>query len=349
MEYTPKPQFIERMKLLLKDKEDLDKFLEYSKTRPKKSIRVNTLKISPSELKSRLEKNYNWEIKQISKDNPEIFQIVSNLQPGEIGKTKEHLLGYYYVQEITSMMPIIALDPKPQDIFLDLCASPGSKTTQAGAKMKNTGTIIANDVSIPRIVILSSNLEKNGVTNAILTRHDGIELAQKLKKLASQFESVSDSQTENNDEDISGWRKGDGGRVFQFNKILVDAPCSGEGNIRISPRTYLEWSEGLLERFGKRQMRLAEEAFKILSIGGVMVYSTCTHSPEENEDVVQYLLDTFKDQIEILPVSLPIKSRPGILSWKNKKFSKELTKAARIYHHDNDMEGFFLCKMKKIK
>ena len=90
--------------------------------------------------------------------------------PGELGRAKEHLLGYYYIQELASMLPIIALEPEKGDKILDLCAAPGSKTTQAGAKMENTGFIIANEISMGRIKILASNLERCGVTNTIITK-----------------------------------------------------------------------------------------------------------------------------------------------------------------------------------
>ena len=156
--YQPKLKFIERMKVLLDNEQDLNQFLKVAKTRLRKSIRVNTLKIQPDELKQKLEAK-GWNISQLSSQHPEILIINSQLEPGELGKTKEHLLGYYYVQEITSMMPIIALHPKPTDILLDCCAAPGSKTTQAASLMQNKGTIIANDISIPRIAILSSNLQ----------------------------------------------------------------------------------------------------------------------------------------------------------------------------------------------
>ncbi|MBS3075575.1 RsmB/NOP family class I SAM-dependent RNA methyltransferase [Candidatus Pacearchaeota archaeon] len=315
MNYEPKPLFVERMHLLLKDEEDLKKFFEFAKTKTKKSFRVNTLRISPDKLIGRLKK-YNWRLKQIE-GYPEIIQVQNELEPGEIGKTQEHLLGYYYIQEITSMMPIIVLQPDAGDTFLDLCASPGSKTTQAAAKMNNQGTIIANDVSIGRITILSSNLEKCGITNTITTLHDGLELCNRLKRLD-----------------------------YNFSKILVDAPCSGEGNIRLSPRTYLEWSEGMLERFGKKQKKLASSALELLKVGGEMIYSTCTHAPEENEEVIQHLIDNY--DIEIQGVKLPIKTREGILEWRGKKFDKNMINCKRIYHHDNNMEGFFLCKIKKL-
>ena len=314
--YEPKPEFIERMSLLLKDKEDVKTFFETAKTRPRKSIRVNTLKTSPEEL-IKIIKEKNWEINSL-KNHPEILQIISELEPGELGTTTEHILGYYYSQEITSMMPILALQPKPEDILLDIAAAPGSKTTQAAALMNNQGTIIANDVSMPRVSILSANLERAGVTNTIVTRHDGSALCERLKQ-----------------------------SKLRPNKILADVPCSGEGNIRVSPRTYLEWNEKIFKRFSKLQKKIASSALELLQPGGEMIYSTCTHAPEENELVVQYLLDNFN--IEILPITLPIKSRPGITKWKDKSLSHELKKCHRIYHHDNDLEGFFVCKIKKLE
>ena len=312
--YEPKPKFIERLNLLLKNKEDVDNFLETAKTAPKKSIRVNTLKISPEELVKRL-KAKNWKITQL-KDYPEIIQIQSILKPGELGTTKEHLLGYYYVQEITSMMPILALKPKSDDILLDLCAAPGSKTTQTAALMENKGTIIANDVSIGRIKILSANLERCGITNTLVTRHPANELCEKLEKIN-----------------------------MKFDKILIDAPCSAEGNIRCSPRTLLEWSEPLLKSLSKKQKKIASSAIGLLKEDGEIIYSTCTHSPEENEIIVQYLINNFN--LKIIPIKLPIKTRPGLTKWKNQEFHPDMKHAVRIYHHDNDMEGFFLCKLKK--
>jgi len=300
--YEPKPKFIERMKLLLDNEEDVKKFFEIAKTIGKKSIRVNTLKISPNELVKIL-KEKRWSISQPFEKYPEIIQIDSTLEPGELGKATEHILGYYYVQEITSMMPILALQPKEDEILLDLCASPGSKTTQAAAMMNNKGTIIANDLNIGRISILSANLERCAATNTIITRHDGLDLCLRLTKSKTRI---------------------------KFDKILVDAPCSGEGNIRCSPRTYVEWSEGLLENLGRKQKKLASKALELLKQGGEMIYSTCTHAPEENESVVQYLLDNY--DIEIQEINLPIKTRPGIKEWKNETFHPSIKNACRIYH-----------------
>ena len=313
--YEPKAKFVDRISKLLRNKQDADKFFEIAKTRPNKAIRCNTLKISPEDLMKRLDRR-GWEVEQPFSDYPEIMIIRSALLPGEIGKTKEHILGYYYVQEITSMMPIIALNPKPGDRILDLCAAPGSKTTQAAAMMENDGNIIANDLSMGRIRILASNLERCGVTNTIITRHNGIELCEKLKKMR-----------------------------IKFDKILVDAPCSGEGNLRTSPRTLLEWSEGLLKSLSRKQKKILNSVVDLLAEGGEIVYSTCTYAPEENEMVEQHLIDEY--DFEIIPVELPLKTRTGIKEWKKSKFDKSLKDARRIYHHDNDMEGFFVSKLRR--
>jgi len=162
----PKPLFVERMKALLG--KDFESYMEILKKEPVRSIRCNKLKISPEDLKKRLEEK-GWKVGQPFKEHKEIMVIESKLEPGELGRSLEHLLGYYYVQEIASMLPIIALKPKPKKMVLDLCAAPGSKTTQMAAEMENKGTIIANEISLRRMKILASNLERSGVTNTIIT------------------------------------------------------------------------------------------------------------------------------------------------------------------------------------
>ena len=313
--YEPKSKFVDRISEQLKDKSDVDKFFDVAKSQPDKAIRCNTLKISPEELIGRLEKK-GWQLEQPFDSNPEIMIVRSKLLPGEIGKTKEHILGYYYVQEVTSMMPLLALNPGSDDRVLDLCAAPGSKTTQAAAMMENQGNIIANDLSMGRIRILASNLERCGVTNTIITRHNGIELCGKLKKLG-----------------------------IKFDKILVDAPCSGEGNLRCSPRTLLEWSEGLLKSLGRKQKKLLNAVVDLLAVDGEIVYSTCTYAPEENEMVVQHLID--EHNFEVVPIDLPLVTRKGLKSWKKEKFDGKMGDVKRIYHHDNDAEGFFVSKLRR--
>lgn len=316
--YKPKPEFVERIEKLI-GKDEAKKFFEISYFSTPDFIRVNTLKISPEVLKERLE-SYGWKITQPYKIWPEVFLVEkeSNLAPGELGKTQEHLLGYFYVQEISSMLPIFALKPSIQDIFLDLCASPGSKTTQAAALMENKGTIIANEVSMGRIKILNSNLEKCGVSNTIVIRKDGVQFAKR-------------------------WTEKIG---IKFDKILVDAPCSGEGTLRKSPKTFDMWNLKYLKALSKIQRKLAFEALRLLKVGGEMIYSTCTLSPEENESVVNFLKKNFDIRIE--KVELPLKTHHGILEWGNEKFDDEIKNCVRLYPQDNNTDGFFLAKMTKL-
>jgi NOL1/NOP2/sun family putative RNA methylase len=310
--YEPKPEFVERMNMLLG--KDYDEYLKIVQEYSQNSIRCNTIKISPDELKKRLEKK--WKISQPYKDYPEIMIIESHLNPGELGKTIEHILGYYYVQEISSMLPPLVLKPKPGDNVLDLCSSPGSKTTQMSAMMENKGNIIANDVNIGRIMILSTNIQRCCSTNIIVTQNEGSNLCSKLSK-----------------------------EKFMFDKILVDAPCSCEGTIRSSPKTLCMFSENLIKKLSNIQKQLAGNAVKCLKVGGEMVYSTCTHAPEENEEVVSYLLDNFP--LEIQTINLPLKTRPGITEWNGKRYKEQVKKCIRIYPQDNNTEGFFVAHFKK--
>jgi len=337
-----KELFAKRMKKLLPDKKDFQSYLDILKISPVKSIRCNKLKISPEELKLKLEKKYNWRIKQPWENYPEIMIVDSELFPGEVGRALEHLLGYYYMQELASMLPVIALNPKKDDKILDLCASPGSKTTQLASEMKNSGVIIANEVSMGRLKILASNLERCGVANTIITRKEGFAFCNRTKK-------YNDS--------------------FQFDKILVDAPCSGEGTLRSSLKTYSMWNIKTIKNLPKIQLSLFLSAFEILKKDGGIIYSTCTHAPEENEGVVNEILKKLGYKIKIEKISLPIKTREGITKWAsdfvvgskiknqipvrgrelNKKYLSEVKKCARIYPQDNNTEGFFIAKFRRLK
>ena len=187
--FPPKEGFVKRMEALLGEVEAKE-FFEISYTKTPVSIRCNTLKISVDELKARLE-GYGWKIRQPFDEFPEVMVVESALKPGEIGKTKEHLLGYYYVQEISSMLPMLALKPEAGEMILDLCASPGSKTTQAAAMMENSGTIIANELSMGRIGILNSNLERCGVMNTIVTRKEGVAFCERVRKKSKIIHKVT--------------------------------------------------------------------------------------------------------------------------------------------------------------
>ena len=313
--YEPKPLFLERMKELLG--EDFESYMKILKEQPVRSLRCNTIKISPEKLRKRLEEK-NWKIKTPFKDFPEIMIVENELLPGELGRALEHLLGYYYIQEIASMLPVLVLNPKKGERVLDLCASPGSKTTQSAARMENSGLLIANEVKIGRIKILASNTERCGVMNMIMTRRDGIALCRHFKE-------------EN----------------ILFDKILLDAPCSGEGTIRSTPRTLEMWNLKTIENISKLQKSLISSAISILKPKGELIYSTCTHAPEENEEVIDFALKNFDVKTE--KINLPIKTREGITKWKDNKYSKDVKLSCRIYPQDANTEGFFIAKLRKGK
>src|SRR3989344_673068 len=312
MRYEMKPSFKERMQKLMPEKKDFEAFEKIVHTGPRNFIRCNTLKITPKELMQRLSKK--WKVIQPYPSYEEIILVEQELKPGELGNSIEHLLGYYYVQEVSSMLSVLALNPNENDIVLDLCASPGSKTSQTAARMKNIGTLIANDLKLDRVKILSAILERNGVSNIIITQKDAIAFCSHLEKLR-----------------------------FKFDKILLDAPCSGEGTLRSSPKTFLMWNEKIINKFSRQQKKLIAYAIKCLKRGGTLVYSTCTHSPEENEEVIDFTLANFPVAVE--KIELPLKCRPGVTSWYNKSYNKNVQKACRIYPQDNDSEGFFVCKL----
>lgn len=308
-----KPLFKERMQKLLTDEEDFKAYSEIIHTSPQNFVRCNTLKISTDDLFERLNKK--WKVVQPFKGHPEIMLIEGELAPGELGRSIEHILGYYYVQEVSSMLSVIALNPQPGDLVLDLAAAPGSKTTQIAAAMGNSGTVVANEIVMGRMAILSANLERCGASNTIITRNDGVALCSRIQQ-----------RTE-----------------MRFDKVLLDAPCSGEGTLRSSAKAFIQWNIKAVESFSRQQKKMLAMALKCLKVGGTLVYSTCTHSPEENEEVIDFALKNFKVRVETL--DLPIKCRPGVKSWGKEVYSEDVAKACRIYPQDNNSEGFFVTKM----
>jgi 16S rRNA (cytosine1407-C5)-methyltransferase len=240
-----------------------------------------------------------------------------------LGKTQEHFVGQIYVQSLSSMLPVIALDPKPEEEILDLCAAPGSKTTFLAQKMKNTGLILANEVSSSRSAKLASNLDRMGIKNVIMTQNDG-------RNMNTFFDQ-------------------------KFDRVLLDAPCSSEGFGRRDAHFFEKmWHEKSIFEAAKLQKKLIISAFEMLRVGGEMVYSTCTTAPEENEAVVEFLFHRYQQSLEILPIhfkDIPISK--GIKKFKEQKFSPKIWKnVVRIWPHHRsklwDSECFFLAKIKKI-
>lgn len=288
---------------------DINAFLEYSVKPLRKSIRVTTLKTSVKELKTRLEEQ-GFSLQQIPWCK-EGFWIQGNRT--DLGNLPEHSLGYFYVQESASMLPPIALHPQPHEIILDIAAAPGSKTTQIAAIMKNQGIIIANDITHTRLKSLTINLQRCGVSNTIITLMKGHKLH------------------------------------LEADKVLLDAPCSGTGAIRKSLKTIEIWNPDIIKRLAGQQRQLLQAAFSCCKPKGIIIYSTCSIAPEENEEVVNWLLENNKDA-SLEPIHFEgLKISPAVLEYGKETFSQELKKCVRIWPQDNDTEGFFIAKIRKAK
>lgn len=290
--------------------ERYEEFMKYNLTFLTRSIRVNTIKSDISKIKKRLN-DRGWKLMQIPFCK-EGFWVEHETGRLDIGNTLEHALGYYYVQEAASMIPPLALEPKPHEMVLDMCASPGSKTTQIAQYMENTGLLIANDFTGDRMKPLGLNVQRMGLTNTILTKMYGQWFAKKN---------------------------------IIFDKILVDAPCSGTGTIRKSLKTLKMWNPVMIERLAATQKKLILTAFDILKEGGTMVYSTCSTEPLENEGVVSYLLEN--RDAEIMDIELNLKKSEPIMEFEGQKFRPEVKKVIRLWPQDNNTEGFFVAKIRK--
>jgi 16S rRNA (cytosine1407-C5)-methyltransferase len=312
-ELLPK-QFLERLILLYGNKH-LDEILEAFATDRPTTFRINNIKKSVDTILQALKK-CNISVDSLSWISGG-FQLL-NTSLRELQETEVYKNGEIYVQSPSSMIPSLVLDPKPDEKILDLTAAPGSKTTQIAALMENTGQIIANDNSPIRIHKLKANLEMQGVTNTKVTNIAG----QIFWQTYPEF----------------------------FDKTLLDAPCSMEGRYSIKlPEESGEWSMKRIQSLADRQKWLLRSAVSATKSGGYIVYSTCTLSPEENEEVIAWILKKEKGAVILEDISIDhLSMNDGLIQWKTKQFPDEMKKTKRIAP-SKDMEGFFIAKLKKIR
>lgn len=222
--------------------------------------------------------------------------------------------GFLYRQSLSSMLPAIVLDPRPGERVLDLCAAPGSKTTQMAAMMDNTGEIVAVEAIRQRSYKLRAVIEQMGVANVAIMVIDG-----------RRFKSEQ-----------------------LFDKILIDAPCSSEGRFHLDhPKTFAYWSPRKIKEMARKQRGLLLTASRLLKPGGTMVYSTCTFAPEENEGVVDWLLRKTEGTLEVEAMDLKgIPHYPCLGEWQGKVFDPRVQKCLRVLPEDG-MGGFFIAKFVK--
>ena len=241
------------------------------------------------------------------------FRIIS----GEdvISKTLEFILGKYYIQSLSSMIPALVLNPNSNDTVLDLCAAPGSKTTQLAELMNNRGTLIANEISVDRLKSLVFNVDKMSLVNVGILHGKG-------ELLSKQFEN-------------------------RFDKILVDAPCSALGIVQKKGEVSNWWDQRKAEAMSDLQLRLLIAAIKMCKVGGEIVYSTCTLTLEENEVVINKVLNKYL--VELEEIELPLRGNEGHTKFGNEILNNELKKTRRIFPWEIESEGFFVAKLKKIE
>lgn len=268
-------------------------------------LRINTLKLTPEEYLKLTEQN---------------LESVSWCPTGfyyngrrEYSKNPLYHAGLYYIQEPSAMFPAQALPVKEGDRVLDMCAAPGGKSTALAAKLKGTGLLVSNDISPSRAKALLKNIEASGVKNSIVLTEDP-------KNLVPFFEE---------------W----------FDKILIDAPCSGEGMFRKEPSMMKAWEKNGPEFFSQLQKAIVKCGIRMLRPGGQMVYSTCTFSPEENEGILKYILETYP-QIHVKEIR---QHGEGLMSahpeWVDGP--EEIRLARRLWPHHLKGEGHFTALLEK--
>ncbi|MGX5174941.1 NOL1/NOP2/sun family putative RNA methylase [Aliikangiella sp. IMCC44653] len=306
------PEFIQHARSSFLNESELCAFIKACQTPLRTSVRVNTLKMSIQDF-SRFAESQAWQLTPIpwcqqgfwlSSDNPE------NL--ANLGNSLAHLQGLFYIQEASSMLPPIALCSEltldstvhSEPFVLDMAAAPGSKTTQIAAQLNNQGLIVANELSASRLKSLNANLVRCGVSNTILTHLDGRKLGQWLPN--------------------------------QFDFVLLDAPCGGEGTVRKDIKALAQWELAKVKEIAKLQYQMLESAYQALKPGGKLVYSTCTLSKEENHDVVNQLVADSDAEIfhlgSLFPGAERVVSEEGYL---------------HVLPHCFDSEGFFVASVTK--
>ena len=278
----------------------------------RQSVRINSLKGNAGETLEEM-RAVGWEGEAVAWC-PNGFTIAMGFE--ELRDSNLTHEGKVYIQNSSSWLPVVLLSPQPNETILDVCAAPGGKTSHIAATMQNRGRLVANDNSRPRLMKLQHNMQRLGATSEY-TLYDATNLS---KALAGE----------------------------QFDKILLDAPCSGEGLINLNnPKTIDTWSVAHIKRLITLQKRLLSEAWLLLKPGGTLIYSTCTMAPGENEGVISWFL-TRHDDADVVPATLKIDNWPRVTEWNDRAYDKRVTGAIRIAPGDGN-EAFFACALTKLR
>ena len=285
-------------------------YVDFISSKPSQYIRINRLKTDRTDLTKNLFNSYGIEFEPVT-NIPGCLKVTKGDE--KTGKTIQHIIGNYYIQSLSSMLPPLSLNADENDTVLDLCSAPGSKTTQIGEMMKNGGTLIANEIALDRVKMLVFNIDRMNLINAGVIHSKG-ELLNKIYQ-------------------------------DHFDKILVDAPCSGLGIIQKKNEVSNWWSLERISVLGDLQLRLLIAAIKMVKVDGEIVYSTCTLTLEENELIINKVLEKYP--VEIVDLELPVKSHPAFNSYEGKKLNPSISKAHRILPWEINSDGFFIVKLRK--
>jgi tRNA (cytosine49-C5)-methyltransferase len=273
-------------------------------------LRLNSLKVDPADLVSMLI-NKGVDVIPSMEGNGYLYNAPHLKSPGNL---LEYLIGYIHPQALTSCLASMVLSPTENSCVLDMCASPGGKTTHLAQIMNNRGLIVANELYRTRHIPLAHTLLRLGVLNAVMTSYQAQEFPLDL----------------------------------EFDYVLADVPCSGEGRIRNINSTD-ELSRTPKKSRGHNlqamQKRIILRGCDLLKSGGEMLYSTCTYNPDENECVVDYLLKN--RDVTLLPIDTDFKYEKGLIEWRNEKYDSQLERTARLYPHRIDSVGFFMARIRK--
>ncbi|MGM3162995.1 16S rRNA (cytosine(1407)-C(5))-methyltransferase RsmF [Dickeya undicola] len=301
------PDFLTAMQAIMPAHLSMDAFIDACQRPLRRSIRVNTLKISVPDFLA-LVAPYGWELEAVPWCDEGFWLLNADEEALRLGNALEHLAGLFYIQEASSMLPVSALfmaNDTPARV-LDMAAAPGSKTTQIAARLNNQGLIVANEYSASRVKVLHANLHRCGVSNTALTHFDGRVFGNALPET--------------------------------FDAILLDAPCSGEGVVRKDPAAMSHWSLESITDIAATQRELILSAFHALKPGGVLIYSTCTLNHQENQQVCRWLMQQFPNACET-------ESLEGLFPQAHRALTEEgfLHVFPQIY----DSEGFFVARLRK--
>ncbi len=284
---------------------DLSDFYHSVHADPICCLRVNTLRTTTSVVQTMLSQEGYHSEPSVLTDS--LLLVEKMTHPGaQLGA----LLGYYHSQALTSALASLVLAPQPGERTCDLCAAPGSKTSHIAQLMGDEGLVVANDRNGKRLSMLEFNLKRLGISNTVMTCYAGQNFPLRQK----------------------------------FDRVLVDAPCSGEGTYRWDAKGRLRHRRRASGDLPHLQRQLIVRGFDLMAPGATLLYATCTYNPAENEAVVQHLLNERPAVIE--PIKLDFPHEPGLHSWKAQTYDSRMQHCWRLYPHQTQSVGFFLARIR---